>query len=348
MILPGNYITTLILLIFGMFCFGSWAATFKSAGPKWRFELYYFDLAVGIFLAATILALTFGSFGFDGFSFTDDLRLAGKRQELLGFVAGAVFNLGNMFLVAALSLAEMSIVFPIGMGFALVIGVILNNLFDPAGNKLFLFAGAALVAAAVAIAVVIFSEQAAAKKMEAMRAGRTKSTKKGISWKPAILGLLGGLLLGSFLPLIDLARAGENGLGPYSVGWMFALGALITTFMFNLFFMNLPVQGKPIGFPEYFKARLTQHLRGLLGGILLYIAVIAGFIAARAEGAAQVQPFVAWGLGQIGIVVAVLWGILNWKEFSDANSGVKMQLALMLAFLIVGIGLASTGMIAAS
>jgi glucose uptake protein len=91
MILPGNYITTLILLILGMLCFGSWAATYKSTGPKWRFELYYFDFAIGLILAATILALTFGSFGFDGFSFTDDLRLAGKRQDLLGLAAGATF-----------------------------------------------------------------------------------------------------------------------------------------------------------------------------------------------------------------------------------------------------------------
>jgi glucose uptake protein len=348
MILPGNYITTLILLILGMFCFGSWAATFKSAGPKWRFELYYFDFAIGIFLAATILALTFGSFGFDGFSFTDDLRLAGKRQDLLGFLAGAVFNLGNMFLVAALSLAEMSVVFPIGMGFAMVVGLILNDLFAPAGNKLFLFAGAALVFIAVVLAVFVFSQHAAAKQLEAMRAGKTRSTRRGINWKAAILGLLGGVFLGSFFPLIDLARAGENGLGPYSVGWMFALGALITTFIYNLFFMNLPVQGKPIDISDFFKARLTVHLRGLLGGILSYVAVVAGLVGARAEGAAQVQPFVAWGLGQLGIVVAVLWGILNWKEFSDASSGVKIQLAFMLAFLIVGIGLASGGMIAAS
>jgi glucose uptake protein len=346
MILPGNYITTLILLIVGMFCFGSWAATYKSAGPKWRFELYYFDFAIGIFAAATILALTLGSFGFDGFSFTDDLRLAGKRQEMFGFLAGAVFNLGNMFLVAALSLAEMSIVFPIGMGLALVVSLILNDFLAPAGNKLFLFAGAAFVFIAVVIAVIAFREHAAARQLEAMRAGKTRSTRKGISWKAAGLSLLGGLFLGSFFPLIDQARAGENGLGPYSVGWMFSLGALITTFMFNLFFMNLPVQGKPIEMAAFFKARIALHLKGIEGGILLYIAMIAGFVANRAEGPAQVQPFVVWGLGQIGIVVAMLWGILRWKEFADAGSGVKIQLAVMLALLIVGIGLASGSMIA--
>ncbi len=287
---------------------GSWATTYKAAGPKWRFELYYFDFAIGVFLAATVLALTFGNFGFDGFSFVDDLRLAGKRQDLLGIGAGAVFNLGNMFLVAALSLAEMSVVFPIGMGFALVVGVFVNVLFAPGGSKIFLFGGAALVAVAVIIAMLIFNEHTMARLLENVRAGKTKSTRKTISWKPVVLSLLAGLFLGSFFPLIVMGQTGENGLGPYSIGWMFALGALIATFVFNLFFMNLPVQGKPIDMTDYLKARFALHLKGLLGGVLLYIAVISGFIAARAEGPARVQPFLAFGLGQTGIVVAVLWG----------------------------------------
>ena len=204
------------------------------------------------------------------------------------------------------------------------------------------------MAAAVVIAIMVFSEHTTARMMEAMRAGKTKSTKKAISWKAVILSVLGGLFLGSFFPLVVMARSGEVGLGPYSMAWMFAFGVLISTFVFNLFFMNLPVQGKPIGMEDFLKAKFPQHLKGLVGGALMYVAVLAGFIAARVEGPAQVQPFIAWGLGQIGIVIAALWGILRWKEFADASSKVKVELALMLALLVVGIGLASGGLITTS
>ena len=336
MILPASYITNLILLILGMLCFGSWAATYKSAGPKWRFELYYLDFGVGFFLAATIIALTLGSFGFDGFSFTDDLRLAGKKQDALAFAAGAVFNFGNIFLVAALSLAEMSVVFPICLGFALVIGTISGLVVAPAGNKILLLGGAAVVA---------LRSHAAAKLLESMRSGKAKTTKKGVGWKSVIICLVSGFFLGSFYPLIILARQGDNGLGPYSLGWLFSFGVLITTFVYNLFLMNLPVQGQPVDLAQFFRAKLSMHMKGLIGGVMFFIALIASLIAARAEGPAQVQPFLNYGLGQIGIIVAALWGLLRWKEFSDADSKVKIELALMFVLLIAGIGLSSTALL---
>ena len=251
-----------------------------------------------------------------------------------------------MLLVAALSMAEMSVVFPIGMGVALVIGLVLNFLGNEDANRIFLLAGAALVIVAVVLASMAFSEHSTAKLLEAMRAGKTKSTKKVISWKAVILCFFGGIVLGSFFPLIVLGQTGENGLGPYSIGWVFAMGVLVSTFVFNLFFMNLPVQGRAIDMTDFFKARFSLHLKGLIGGILMYVAVIAAFVAARAEGAAHVQPFISYGLGQIGIVIAALWGILRWKEFADASPKVKSELGFMLVLLVVGIGLASGGMIA--
>src|ERR1039458_1021441 len=98
MILPQTYTAALFLMILSMICWGSWANTYKLAG-KWRFELYYFDFAAGLLLAAVILAYTAGNLGYDGFSFSDDLMHAGKRQWLLGFAGGAVFNLANMLLL---------------------------------------------------------------------------------------------------------------------------------------------------------------------------------------------------------------------------------------------------------
>src|SRR5579863_163225 len=109
MILPSSYSVILIVLFAGMLSWGTWANTLKAAGQKWRFELYCFDFAFGVIVAATLIALTFGNLGFDGFSFRDDLQLAGKRQDVFALGAGVIFNLGNMLLLASLSLVGMAI-----------------------------------------------------------------------------------------------------------------------------------------------------------------------------------------------------------------------------------------------
>src|SRR5438045_2510014 len=150
MTLPQTYIATLVLTILSMLCWGSWANTFKMAG-NWRFELFYFDYSIGVLLAAVLAALTFGTMGSDGFQFMDDLLQTGRRNILYGFLGGAVFNLANMLLVAAISVAGLAVAFPVGIGMALVIGVVWNYSLKPQGNPALLFAGAGIVVAAIIV-----------------------------------------------------------------------------------------------------------------------------------------------------------------------------------------------------
>src|SRR5712692_5477804 len=103
MILPQTYGAALVLIIVSMLCWGSWANTFKLTG-RWRFELFYYDYAFGVLLAAVIAAFTFGSLGTE-LTFYDNLLIAGYRKMLYGFGAGVIFNLANMLLVAAISVA---------------------------------------------------------------------------------------------------------------------------------------------------------------------------------------------------------------------------------------------------
>src|SRR5689334_14334380 len=149
MILPGSYFYTIIVLILSMLCWGSWANTFKLTGGKWRFELFYYDFAAGVLLASIIAAFTFGTLGWDGFSFLDDLHNAGKRQDLFALVAGGIFNLANMLLVAAIAVAGMSVAFPVGIGLALIIGVIWSFMLHPVGNPLLLSGGCVAIVAAI-------------------------------------------------------------------------------------------------------------------------------------------------------------------------------------------------------
>src|ERR1700677_4261237 len=118
MILPGSFTLTLVIAILGMLLWGSWANTFKARPGKWRYELYCFDFAIGVAIAALLIGLTLGQLGYDGFSVTDDVGLAGKRQYLFAFLAGGLFGMGNMLIIGAITLSGMAVAFPIGMGVA--------------------------------------------------------------------------------------------------------------------------------------------------------------------------------------------------------------------------------------
>jgi glucose uptake protein len=342
MILPTSYGALLVLLILGMLAWGIWANTVKAAGEKWRFELYCFDFALGVLLAAVVCALTWGNLGFDGFSLMDDLRLAGKRQELFAFVAGTIFNLGNMLLLGAVSLVGMTVAFPVAIGFALIVGVCWNFALNPVGNSLLSFMGAAAVLGGIVAATLAYRVYTRDRLQAVVETGKAKSKKPRISSKGIALGLAGGLLLGSFAPVVQMANAGEDGLGPYSAGFIFAVGVFFSTFVFNLFFMNLPVQGDPIDVAEYLRAGPQRHAMGVLGGILWYFGAIASLIGSRSELTAKIQPPIIYALSQSGAIIAALCGLLIWKEFADADTKVKTYLGLMLVLVAIGIGIVST------
>jgi glucose uptake protein len=342
MILPGSYAATLLILLLSMICWGSWANTYKLCPSKWRFELFYFDFAIGVFIAAVIAALTFGSLGWDGFSFMDDLRLAGKRSDALAFLAGVIFNLANMLLVGAIAIAGMAVAFPIGIGIALIEGVALNYLINPVGNPVFLFTGAGVIMLAILFDALAWRQYATAVSLAAVQQGRTRSTRRKTGTKGIVISIVSGLLMGLFYPFVEMARAGETGLGPYSVAFVFALGVLLSTFVFNLFFLNLPLQGQPVDMFDYFRARLKTHAFGIFGGMVWCAGAVSNFVAARAAGKAQVGPAVSYGIGQGATMISALWGLFVWKEFAGADGRVRAFLGVMLFLFVAGLALVST------
>src|SRR5690242_359383 len=331
MILPQTYGAALLLTLVSMLCWGSWANTFKLAG-KWRFELFYYDYSLGLLIAATIYAVTFGNLGSDGFAFVDDLVHAGKRQILFGAVGGIVFNLANMLLVAAISLAGLSVAFPVGIGLALVIGVVWNYILKPQGNPVLLFTGAAIVVAAIVVDAFAY---------RALEAGKATQAARRVSGKGIALSLVSGVLMGSFFPLVEMGKAGPLGLGPYAIGFVFAVGVFLSTFIFNLFFMNLPVEGPPVAMSEYFKGTSGQHLLGVIGGLIWATGTIANFVAASAPESVQVGPAISYALGQGATMVSALWGLLVWNEFAGASGRVRALVVVMLVLFICGLALIS-------
>ena len=351
MILPTTYATALMLMIVTMLCWGSWANTFKLAG-KWRFELFYYDYSIGVLIMALVIGLTFGSLGPTSFELVDDLLASGYRKIAYALAAGVVFNLANMLLVAAIAVAGMSVAFPIGIGLALIIGVVWNYILQPQGNPMLLFLGVALVLGAIIVDAIAYRRNAsrpepdddASEAAKPEKKGKKAEAKKRKAAKGIILSVVCGVLMGSFYPLVQMSREGgigSGGLGPYAVSFLFAIGVFVSTFVFNLYFLNLPVQGKPISIGAYFHGSFKQHLLGILGGLIWCAGAIANFVASEESQGVHVGPAISYAFGQGATMVSALWGVFLWKEFAGASKNVRLLLALMFILFTGGLALIS-------
>jgi len=353
MILPDTHIAALLLAVLTLVCWGSWANTYKLAGRQ-RFELFYWDFALGVMVVATAAALTFGSLGFDiggdvaGFAFFDDLVRASKHSWAYGVAAGAVFNLGILLLVAAMSLEGMSLAFPVDLGLAAVVAMLLDYIIKPHTNAVLLFSAIAPILGAVVLDVVAYRAVSLQRAQEAIKSGRTKSTRLTASWKGIVLAAIGGLLVALCSPLVDLSRAPETGMGPYAAAFMFAGGVFASTFVYNLFFMNLPVQGEPVELLHYFRQPKSSHLLPLLGGMMWAAGSVSLFVATSATTAAAgvgaepvplLGPATVHVVGLGAAVLSALWGLLVWKEFRGAPDRARVLGALVVVLLVAALAL---------
>jgi len=336
MILPHSPTALMYLMILSLICLGSWANFFKLAG-KWRFELFCFDFALGLLAVALILALTTGNLGYDGFNFRDDLGNAGKREWLFGFLGGVIFNFGNMLMIAAISVAGIALTFPVGFGVAFIAGSAISYATGPGVSPAFLFGGCALLALAVILNCSAFSRLGVLKHENQARAGTAKSTRRPSSLQGIVLAALGGVLMGCFSPLLGKAQIADIGLGPYSLMVLFGLGVLASTFVFNLFFMNLPIEGDPLELTAYLTGSLRQHAMGAIGGGLWALGATATLVAATPRGDTHLPQMTVDLLSQSAPLLAALFGLLVWREYKGGDVRVKLSTVLMLLVFAGGV-----------
>lgn len=322
-----SYAVAVMLCVVTMLCWGSWANTQKLASKEWRFELFYWDYAIGVLLFSLVLAFTLGSTGTAGRSFLDDLGQAERAALVSAVVGGVVFNLSNILLVAAIDIAGMAVAFPIGVGLALVLGVITNYVATPVGNPVLLFIGVASVVAAIVLSAVSYSR---------LPVKGQRTVGKGI-----IVSIVAGILMGFFYRFVaasmstDFINLEPGKLGPYSAIVMFSVGLMASNFVWNTIVMKRPFVGAPVALGDYFsKGSPRLHLIGVLGGVIWNLGMSLSIIAAGAAGFA-----ISYGLGQGATLVAALWGVFIWKEFKDAPEGTSRLLALMFAAFVVGLTL---------
>ncbi len=321
MFIIESYSVAVLFCIITMLCWGSWANTQKISGTKWRFEFFYWDYVIGIVIISIISAFTLGSFGNSGRSFVNDLKQADANNIIGAFIGGVIFNAANILLVAAIAIAGMAVAFPIGIGLALILGVLVNYQASQKGDFTYLLIGVLLVAAAIVLNAVAYGK---------VNKSQTTSPKKGI-----LLALAAGLLMSFFYRFIASSMDLENfhnpaagKMTPYSAVFIFSIGILISNLLFNTILIKKPLSGTAGTYAEYFAGLFNLHLPGLIGGIIWGIGNSFNLIAAGKAGAA-----VSYGLGQGATLVAALWGVFVWKEFKGTRSVSGLLAAMFLCFI---------------
>jgi glucose uptake protein len=327
MFIVSSYSTAILFCVITMLCWGSWANTQKLAAKSWRFELFYWDYVIGILLFSIISAITLGSNGTQGRAFLPDLNQASGSNILSAVIGGIVFNAANILFSAAIAIAGMAVAFPIAIGIALVLGVLLNYFAAQQGNPVMLFLGVGFVIVAILLNAGAFRKAGV---------GGNKVSSKGI-----LLSIAAGVLMSFFYRFIagamDLDNFSSPAAGkmtPYTAVFVFSIGILLSNFIFNTILMKKPFSGTPVSYGDYFRGNLKSHLTGILGGLIWGLGNSLNLVAAGKAG-----PAISYGLGQGATLIAALWGILVWKEFKNAPKGTNTLLGSMLAAYLVGLTL---------
>ena len=339
MVIPHSYVAALLMTILTMMCWGSWANVVKIVG-EWRFELLYYDYALGILLTSIVAGLTLGSMGSYGQPFFTDLTAAGASNILFGFLGGVVYSFSNILVVGAMAVAGLGVAFPIGVGLALVVGVIWNYIVNPQGNPLLLFVGVAMIVAAIVLDGIAYRVHSATKRTQAGDGSSPDENANKIR-KGILLSVAGGVLMGMFFPLVEIGKSGPGGLGPYAIGFVFSAGVFLSTFVYNAYFLRKPIQGRQLRFKEYLQGTAKEHFWGIVGGIVWAIGTLSSFVAASAPRELQVGPAVSYALGQGSTMVGALWGVVVWKEFKGGGPLVNRCLILMFILFVSGLTMVS-------
>lgn len=326
MFIVNSYTLAVIFCFITMICWGSWGNTQKLASKNWRYELYYWDYTIGILLFALLLVFTLGSFGDAGRPFVEDIQQV-KGDYVMSILAGGfIFNASNILLSASVSMAGMAVAFPLGVGLALVLGVIINYFSTPKGDPAWLFLGVALIVVAIICNGIAAGRQ--------QNGSSSANTRKGI-----ILAAIAGVLMAFFYRFVAAAMDLDNfenptpGMAtPYTAFFIFAVGIFLSNFIFNTYVMKRPFTGAPVTYREYFAGRFKTHMVGILGGCIWGLGTALSYIAAGKAGAA-----ISYALGQGAPMIAAAWGVFVWKEFAGCKRSTSRLLALMFVLFIAGL-----------
>ena len=329
MFIVNSYALAVIFCFITMMCWGSWGNTQKLAAKSWRYELFYWDYVIGMFLFSLVICFTMGSFGSQGRPFLEDLSQADAGNVWSVILGGVIFNASNILLSASTSIAGMSVAFPLGVGLSLVLGVIINYLGAPKGDPVILFIGVALI-----VVAIICNGIASGRMQKGKTAKDSSQNRKGL-----MLAVAAGVLMSFFYRFVakamDLGNFEHPAAGmltPYTAIFVFSAGVVLSNFVFNSLVMRYPFTGERVRGSEYFKGSFKTHLTGMLGGAVWCLGTAFSYIASGQAGAA-----ISYALGQGAPMVAAVWGVFIWKEFRGADKNTAALLSVMFLFFVAGL-----------
>lgn len=314
MVLVTNITIAMLCCIYCCLCWGSWANTQKLVQKKeWKSFLFYWDYIAGFFLTAFL-----GLLLFNGGGVFENITLESLAWAIAG---GIIWNFANIFLTAANGVAGMSVGFPIGGGLGWVGGIVFNYFSSGfTGNKQMLWIGVVLAI----IAMV----------MSGLSYARLTNSQKKTPTAGIVFALISGFGFAFFYGLVVKATAPEYGgvgtLTPYQAVFFFALSILLSTFVLNPIAMRHSVEGKSTMKDYWEKGDIRTHAIGMLGGFIWMSGMVISFMASGAE----VNKAVTYALSNASPLVAMIWGVLVWKEFRHAPKGTNRYIITMfLCFL---------------
>ena len=345
MFVPHGFGLALAMTVLSTVCWGSFANTMKLT-RNYRFELYYWDYAIGVVLVSVVLAHTLGSLG-GPTSAVANLHAGAWADVGWAALAGAIFNVANFLLIAGIEMVGLAVAFPISIGIALVEGVVLSYAIQPRGNAVLLGAGVAMAVLAIVLIGKAYGQ------LQAPDVGRTANDSSdappagsglGASAtapgrvrgrKGVVVCVVSGLLMGAWAPFVTKAMTATVPLTPYNVAVFFSFGMLACCFVFNPVLMRRPLVGEPVRFAAYRAAPAAYHALGLAGGVVWGIGTAFNLVAASLVGVA-----ISYAIGQASPMVAALWGVFAWREFKGSNARAKLYLvgmfvAYVLALLLI-------------
>ena len=320
-----HYPLAVAVCFLAMFCWGSWANTQKLATQSVPPPIFYRDYTYGILLLSLLLAFTTGSIGSAGRSFITDFRQADPQSLFYAIAGGFVFNIANILIVAGIELAGLSVAMPLGIGLALILGVIVNYLRSPMGNVQLLAGGVVAVFVAVIFSALAYRAKG---QMDA-----------SVDRNGVVCSLVGGFLMSFFYYFVaqsmalDFVSPAAGLLTPYTALVLFAVGILVSTPLF------LPILRRFASKPAddeiwYSDVSRRNHVIGMLGGVVWCLGMASSLLASGAAGLA-----ISYGLGQGATIIAVLWGIFVWHEFRGAPATSRRYLMVMGVCYVLGLGL---------
>lgn len=321
---PDSFLVALIMVIVSMFGWGSWSTTLKKIKGV-RFEFWYVIYMLSFMLFVTISDFTLGMIGAP--TFLDSLYAASSESIANGLLSGAIWNIGNFFLVVAVVLVGFGFAGPIAIGIAIVLGSLSSYFVNPVGNFPFFLTGVALLVVGILLDSLAYR----------FRGNKISKKISTINWKKGLIAtVVSAIFLGLFPYFYSLSTQPAGTLTPYTGVFFFSLGAFITLPLI-LFFIKRPVTGgKGLQLRNLFRERKQFYLWGLVAGLIWTVGTVLNFAAANVVGFA-----ISFSMGNSAAMVTAIWGIFVFKELKNAPRKSWLMISLMFLAFILGMSFLS-------